>query len=217
MKRKLEKLNDRQFARPRLCGVALLASTICVIVVTFIWPDPLFQGLAGLWIVSEIPEEADAAVVLGGGLETRPFAAAELYRNGFVRRVLVSRVPAALSHGVPVDHSELNRRALLERGVPASAIELFGTLNKDTRDEAVALRDWAKRNRLFAFVIPTEIFSTRRVRLIFRRELAANMGQIKIQAVEPKQYTQFDWWKSKVGILAFQAEVLKYCYYRLAY
>jgi uncharacterized SAM-binding protein YcdF (DUF218 family) len=216
MKRKLEKSDDLRFAKPRLCR-ALLALTLCVIVVTFIWPDPLFQGLAGLWIVSETVEDADAAVVLGGGLETRPFAAAELYRNGFVRRVLISRVPAAFSYGIPVDHTELNRRVLLERGVPASAIEVFGMSNKNTRDEAVALREWAKRNRLSTFVIPTEIFSTRRVQLIFRRELAATMGQVKIQAVEPKQYTQFDWWKSKAGVLAFQAEALKYCYYDLAY
>ena len=67
-------------------------------------------------------------------------------------------------------HSELNREKLLKLGVPIGSIEIFGTANESTRDEAVALREWAERNAASAFIIPTEIFPARRVRWIFRRE-----------------------------------------------
>ena len=35
---------------------------------------------------------ADVVAVLGGGLEVRPFAAAELYKKGFVTKILISQV-----------------------------------------------------------------------------------------------------------------------------
>jgi hypothetical protein len=37
------------------------------------------KELRGAWVVSDSIAPADAIVVLGGGLETRPFAAADLY------------------------------------------------------------------------------------------------------------------------------------------
>ena len=54
--------------------------------------------------------------------------------------------------------SELNRKILLKLGVPAGVIETFGTANRNTRDEAVALREWAERNAASVFIIPSEIF-----------------------------------------------------------
>ena len=38
---------------------------------------------------------ADVVAILGGGLEVRPFAAAEFYNKGLVTKVLVSEVPEA--------------------------------------------------------------------------------------------------------------------------
>jgi hypothetical protein len=40
----------------------------------------ILQGVARAWIVSDSIGPADAIAVLGGGLETRPFAAADLYK-----------------------------------------------------------------------------------------------------------------------------------------
>ena len=64
----------------------------CLCVATWIERDPLLRGMAGLWIVSDAVTKADAAVVLGGGLEGRPFAAADLYRKGIVNRILIAQV-----------------------------------------------------------------------------------------------------------------------------
>ena len=114
-------------------------------------------------------------------------------------------------------HSELNREILLKLGVPGGVIETFGTANKNTRDEAVALREWAERNAASAFIIPTEIFPARRVRWIFRREFFGTTVSIEVPSIEPPDYTRRDWWKTEQGLVAFQNEVLKYIYYRLKY
>ena len=78
----------------------------------------------------------------------RPFAAAELYKKGLVAKVLISQVPETRSSriGAIPGHSELNRMVLLKLGVPDAAIEMFGQANGNTKDEAVALRDWANRH-----------------------------------------------------------------------
>jgi uncharacterized SAM-binding protein YcdF (DUF218 family) len=199
----------------RLATVMLVVACLCV--GTWIERDPLLRGMAGLWIVSDAMIKADAAVVLGGGLDVRPFAAADLYRRGLVNKVLISQVAEdrVASIGVVPGHTELNRQVLLKLGVPAAAIETFGTANRTTKDEALSLRIWAERNNASTFIIPTEIFAARRVQFIFRRELAKKT--IEVLSLEPPRYTMDDWWKTDTGLIAFQNEILKYLYYRMMY
>jgi len=181
--------------------------------------EPLLLGAANLWIVSDPVSRATAIVVLGGGLETRPFVAAELWRRGLADKILISQGPEerAVSIGAMPSQSERNRAILLKLGVPAGAIGTFEAVSKNTRGEAVGLREWAEQNGASAFIIPSEIFPARRVRWIFRREFRGTAVSIEVPAVEPPGYTRSDWWKTEQGLLAFQNEVLKYIYYRLKY
>jgi uncharacterized SAM-binding protein YcdF (DUF218 family) len=181
--------------------------------------ESLLLGAANLWIVSDPVSRATAIVVLGGGIETRPFVAAQLWRKGLADKILISQAPeerAACVGSIP-SQSELNRAVLLKLGVPAGAIETFGVASKNTRGEAVALREWTDQNGASAFIIPSEIFPARRVRWIFRREFRGTAVSIEVLSVEPPGYTRRDWWKKEQGLLAFQNEFLKYIYYRLKY
>ena len=181
--------------------------------------EPVLVGAADLWIISDPVSRADAIVVLWGGLATRPFEAAELWRRGLADKILISQAPEerAVSIGAMPSHTELNREILLKSGIPAGVIETFGTANKNTREEAVALREWAERNAASVFIIPTEVFPARRVRWIFRREFSGTTVSIEVPSIEPPDYTRRDWWKTEHGLVAFQNEVLKYIYYRLKY
>src|SRR5215475_12075233 len=110
--------------------------------------EPLLRRAANLWIVSDAPAPADAVVVLGGQLQVRPVAAADLYRKGLVKKVLISQVAEdhLIGNGAIPGHTDSNRRVLLRLGVPEEAIEAFGKANRNTRDEALALREWAARH-----------------------------------------------------------------------
>jgi hypothetical protein len=149
----------------------------------------------------------------------RPRWAADLYRKGVAKKILISEVdrpqiiiPTGLSH------TELNRAVLLGLGVPPEAVETFGNANKNTREEAVALKHWAERKPgVSAFVIPTELFTARRVRWIFHREFSGGPVEIEVPSFEPPDYTRTDWWRSEQGLISFQNEMLKYIYYRLKY
>jgi uncharacterized SAM-binding protein YcdF (DUF218 family) len=201
----------------RLRIIALLSAVVALLL--WVEREPLFRGAAEAWIVSDPVTQADAAVVLGGGIDVRPFAAAELYRKGLVKKVLVSDVEddRAAALGVVSGHTEANRRVLLSLGVPAAAIENFGSANKNTRDEALALRAWTDQHPTTTLIVPTEIFVARRVRWMFRHEFAGRDVRIIVPSFEPPQYTAARWWEKEAGIVAFQNEILKYLYYRLNY
>ena len=202
--------------RRPLIGMFVLAT---VVAGGWLLREPLFLGATDRWIVSDPVSRADAIVVLWGGLATRPFVAAELWRRGLAKKILISQAPEerAVSIGAMPSHTELNREILLKSGIPAGVIETFGTANKNTREEAVALREWAERNAASVFIIPTEVFPARRVRWIFRREFSGTTVSIEVPSIEPPDYTRRDWWKTEHGLVAFQNEVLKYIYYRLKY
>lgn len=195
----------------RYFAIVLVLAALCVVV--WIEREALLRGSANLWIVSDPITPADAVVVLGGGIDSRPFVAADLYAKGLVKKVLLSEV-----EGVVPGHTESNREVLLKLGVPNSAIETFGNANKNTWEEAVALKAWTDQNSASVLIIPTEIFSARRVRWTFQREFAGTAIRIEVPSFEPSEfYTGAEWWKTEAGMIAFQNEVLKYLYYRMRY
>jgi uncharacterized SAM-binding protein YcdF (DUF218 family) len=202
----------------RYFAVVLVFTALCAGV--WIEREALLRSAADLWIVSDSITPADAVVVLGGGVDVRPFVAADLYAKGLVKKILISEVDDERSVGIGAQpgHTELNRRVLLRLDVPESAIETFGHANKNTEEEAVALKSWAKRNKPSVLIIPTEIFSARRVRWMFRNEFGGTAVRIEVPSFDPpKGYSRAGWWKTADGVVAFQNEVLKYLYYRLNY
>ena len=194
-------------------GVVLLAG-----VLSWIERAPLLRAAAAWWIVADRPGPADAVAVLGGGVEDRPFAAAAYYRQGIVRRVLISNVgggPAERLGALP-SHASANREVLLRLGVPAAAIETFGTRIVNTHDEVLALHEWAERAGATALIVPTELFTTRRLSWMLHR-VFGDAVTIRVTAQVPEQYDRSNWWRDEGGIVAFQNEVLKYLYYRFKY
>ena len=179
---------------------------------------PLLTGLADAWIVSDPPGPADAAVIFGGGVDTRPFAAADYYKQGLVGKILLSNVGSSPAEqiGVLNAQADIERAILLKLGVPAPAIETFGSDLTNTYDEAAALRDWAARTGARGIIVPTENFSARRVRWILHRVIPDGIV-VRVPALNRLDYRRDDWWKSEKGVVAFQNEVLKLVYYKLKY
>jgi uncharacterized SAM-binding protein YcdF (DUF218 family) len=205
--------------RMRRLGVFVLLLT-CLGAGAWLARELLLRGLADLWIVSDgVTTQADAVAVLGGQIEIRPFAAADLYRRGLAKKVLVSsnEEPRSAVIGAVHGHTESNRRVLLKLGVPEDAIETFGQANRSTSAEAAALREWTERHGVSSIIIPTEVFATRRVRWIFDREFAGRGIRIQVLSLESPEYARTEWWRTSIGLITFQNEVVKYIYYRLHY
>jgi uncharacterized SAM-binding protein YcdF (DUF218 family) len=210
--------------RPRPRGMTrrvVLALVACIVVVglwAWLKPDTLLRGAADLWIVSDEPAPADAVAVLGGGLEYRPFAAADYYRRGLAPKILISNVGVTPAEqlGVLQSHVRANSEVLQKLGVPAAAIEPFGDHLSDTFTEATALHEWAVRNGAHRIIVPTDIFASRRLRWTLHR-VFGNDAVTLVPAVNPPDYQRDNWWRNERGIIGFQNEVMKYLYYRLKY
>jgi uncharacterized SAM-binding protein YcdF (DUF218 family) len=161
----------------------------------------LLRSAVDLWIVSDPIGPADAVAVFGGGLADRPFAAAQYYREGLVEKILVDGPDS--------------EAALLTLGTPAGAIETFGNALRNTHEEVLALRAWAERNNTCSIIVPTEIFSARRVRWMLHREFPSDCV-IRVIALDPAQYRR-DWWRQVEGVTAFETEVIKFLFYIVRY
>ena len=128
----------------------------------------LLTAAANICIVDDAFQEANAIVVLVGGLDTRPFAAAELFRRGLAPRILVSdtKTSPAERHGILPREVDLARTSLAKLGVPAGAVAVLGEEVSNTYEEARALGAWARSAGAKRVIVPTEIFVTHRTRWI---------------------------------------------------
>jgi len=66
-------------------------------------------------------------------------------------------------------------------------------------------------------ITPKDVFHTRRVRWLYRKELRSTGITTEIEAVPVHEYEVKDWRQHEQGVIAFQNEVLKYAYYRIKY
>jgi uncharacterized SAM-binding protein YcdF (DUF218 family) len=197
----------------------LLAIGGALILTGYFFRAPLLTGLAEAWVVNEPVARADAIVVLGGGVENRPFAAARLFHDGVAPRILYMDVKPGPAEelGVALSEKELTRRILLSNNVPGTALLAIGTNVASTYDESQAVRAWATQSGATSIVITTDLFHTRRARWIFHHELRDTPVKIYVVAVEPVRYKINDWWRNEEGLIQFQNEIIKSVYYWFEY
>jgi len=195
------------------CGLFLL-----IVFVTAAIGAAVGLSYAGEWLsAGDRPQQADAILVLGGGY-SRPFQAADLYRQGLARKVYVS-VPARSDEyrlldeaGIPFPREEeVVRQVLLKKGVPASAIEYLGKDSISTAAEARAAR------ALFAngtprLLVVTSPYHLRRARMTFSDALPAADIRVVASSYDPFPLA---WWKDQNAARNVLLELAKITFYRL--
>lgn len=208
------------FQNRLLKRLALSVVVLCgVLVVLFLARAPILRSAANLWIVDEAVTEADAVVVLGGGLQNRPFAAAGLYHAGRAPKILLMRVkpsPTTELRLTPTEQ-ELTRKMLLSQGVPETDLIEIGNNVASSRDEAVAVADWVARTGAKRILIPTDPFHTHRVHWLYEKVLRARGVEVIVTAAPRREYSADDWWQHEEGLIDFQNEIIKYLLYRVKY
>jgi uncharacterized SAM-binding protein YcdF (DUF218 family) len=161
----------------------------------------ILRSATSFWVISDQVSQADAIVVLGGRVDIRPAAAAELYKQGLAPQILIPRNEA------------LDRQTLLHLGIPSQAIMAYGNNLSSTYDEARAVAEWMTQNGARRIIVVAELFGSRRVRWVFNRVLAPIGAGVQVFVAVPQEYNLDHWWAKK----AFLNEVFKYLYYRLRY
>ena len=196
---------------------ALLA--LCSLLFAYLFRGPILTTFTNIWVVDEEAIPADAVVVLGGGVNTRTFAAAEMYNQGLVKKVLIPDVLLEPSEkmGLKKSHTDECKEIVLGNGVPESAIELFGTQVSSTWEEIHAIKDWCSTNNPAVLLFPTEFPMSRRLNWVINQVLNDSGVAINVVPIDHFKYERESWWTNEYGLIDFQNEVIKYVFYRFKY
>jgi uncharacterized SAM-binding protein YcdF (DUF218 family) len=205
---------------PRLrLFLVFLGALFLFVLLLFLLRAPILTGLARLWVVNDPLQKADAIVVLGGGLQDRPFEAARLYHAGYAPKVLLMNPkPSPTTElKLTLPDWQLARMVLYKKEVPETNILVAPRVVSSTFEETLAVKEWAISNHVQKVIIPTGIFHTRRARWIFQKTLRDSPVQVIFVGITPQEYSITDWWQHEEGLIDFQNEILKLIFYHLKY
>jgi uncharacterized SAM-binding protein YcdF (DUF218 family) len=204
-------------SRRRLLVALLLAAAV----LATCWVNrPRLLRAAASWLdVGERPRKADYVMLLTGGEDSRPFAAAALVKAHWARRVLVAETapgPEAIDGIAPPCH-EVDRRVLLKRGIPAADVAILPGAAETTYDEAVAFAAFLRDKPNARALVVTNDCHTRRSRWVFARVLGDRAWQVSVVSAPSDEFPMERWWHSQVGLLSITTEFPKLVFYAARY
>jgi uncharacterized SAM-binding protein YcdF (DUF218 family) len=177
----------------------------------------------GSYLHQEDPlQKADAIFVLGGARVERWLEAYDLYREGYAPVIMLSpeRPEAAetliRSRGITFPSTpELQRDALVQLGVPASAILAPAGPVDNTAQEADLLRTTAAARQWKRVIVVTSKLHTRRAGFAMRRGLDGSGIAIGLRGSRYDRADPAAWWRSRADIRFGSSEWMKLVLYRL--
>jgi len=179
-------------------GVLLL---LIVVLLAVILRAPILSALGAYLVRADAPQKADAVLVLAGdGWGHRILAGAQLAREGYAPKVLVSGPDGAYGN----HDCELAIPFAVKHGFPASYFVHVEHTGRSTMAEAKAVLTVIRRMGIHRLLIVTSDYHTRRAGSIFRT-LAPDL-KILVVAAPDEFFTSDGWWHTREGQKTFLLE-----------
>ena len=171
----------------------------------------------GRFLVSEDPlEKADALYVLGGARADRWLEAADLYREGYAPRIILSSggpdggEEFLQARGIRIpSEADIARQVLLQIGIPLEVIALTDRPHDNTSEESMSLSRLVEQERWRAVIVVTSKYHTRRTRLEVKRLFPDSPVKIIIRGSRYDRYDADGWWWSRQDQRNTLLEVIK--------
>jgi len=170
---------------------------------------------AGWLHVDNKPEQADAALVLAGGYY-RALYAADLYQQGYVKHIYISRAVVGDDQlllerlGISNMRQEnVYQRILLHQGVPPAAISILGASAISTYEEAVNTQQLLS-GKIDKLLVVTSPFHARRAQIIFSDVMK---GMQVIVVSTPYEVFSERWWENQNVSRNVVLELMKIPFY----
>jgi len=172
----------------------LVLAVLAVVVLALIFHNAFLTALGAYLVKAGPPEKADIALVLAGdGEGNRILKAAQLARQGYVSKVLVSGPSGIYGHY----ECDLAIPFAVKAGYPES---YFVHLENDARSTQEEARDAIARLRqlgVHSVLLVTSDYHTRRAGKIFRS--AAPDLRFIVVAAPDVSFTPGGWWHNRQG------------------
>ncbi|MDX6575813.1 MAG: hypothetical protein QOE96_1766 [Blastocatellia bacterium] len=197
--------------------IALLGAVV-------LWPLLAWLGAHLLIVKSELGS-ADAIVVMSGSstyLERADWAA-KLYREGRAPIVILTNDSLISGWDKQEERNpyfyELAARALQQRGVPESKIQVVSDIALGTYEESLGVRDYATAHHLKRLLVVTSAYHTRRTLWSLRHASQGSGIEIGIDSPPPGWQTPAPsrWWWRRWGWKVVAGEYVKLIYYWMRY
>ena len=178
-------------------ALALLA-LLFLAAVAFLARDVWLTALGEALIHDDGASQAEIAVMLAGdNWGYRLTKAAELAKQGYVPRVLVSG-PAGF---YDVNEADAAIHFAIGKGYPAEwFIPLYHT-SRSTREEAVTVLDALKQRNIHSFLLVTSNYHSSRARRIFLNAERQRGGgpELRVVASGDRDFSPANWWRNREG------------------
>ena len=171
--------------------------------VVIVLTHSLWMGWMGAFLVEgESPSRADLVVVLAGD-PYRILKAAELVKEGYAPKVLVSG--AAGFYGL--HESDLAIPFAVKRGFPASCFISFPHEAHSTEEEARAIWPELRKRNVHRVLVVTSDYHTRRALHVLRARWPDI--DVRVVAAPDEFFSAYGWWHTREGRKTFFLECSK--------
>ena len=164
----------------------------------FLARDVWLAALGSALIHDDGASRAEIAVVLAGdNWGNRLTKAAELVKQGYVPRLLVSGPPGFYD----INEADAAIQYGIRKGYPAEwFVPLYHTAHS-TREEAVFVLDALKQRNIHSFLLVTSDYHTARARRIFLNAERQRGGGPDLRAVASadRYFSATSWWRNREG------------------
>lgn len=181
-----------------------------------------FVALGAFLAPEDAVEMVDAIVVLAGSTMERPMEAADLYRDGYSRTIVLTRQvrdggeQALVARGISFPEDvERVRQALLELGIPRQAIVIPERAHSSTAAEAITIRELTASHGWRRIIVVSSKYHLRRARFAFRRELRETGVEVVMRGTRYDPSDPERWWRHRADLREVGPEALKLVAYVL--
>jgi uncharacterized SAM-binding protein YcdF (DUF218 family) len=198
----------------------IAAGILAIALITYALSPRLLTAAGDHLIHSDSLQRADVIVVLAPRLD-RVMEAAELYRQGYAPRVIVTRAvrdaseQELIDRGILQSAEDLRRDALVSLGVPRDSIIIIDGLADSTAEEARLFAEWASSHPIRRAIVVTSPPHTYRSRLSFVRAVEYLGLDILVHPSPRHPFRRDTWWRSRATLRDGLSEWQKLLYYQL--
>lgn len=207
-------IEEKRKSRINNCKLALIVIA-ALIAALILFREPLLARAGNALVASDPLREADAIVVLMGSVPDRIVHGAELYKEGYSRRLVMVRTKEYEAYDIMEELDldipglvDINKDIALQLGVPQKDIIVLDHGSDSTFDEAVAVKDYLEANNKTTVIVVTSKYHSARAKETFARVTGNDFEII----LSPSPYDPFDpdqWWKHRAHARSLFFEYLK--------
>ena len=180
--------------------------------------------IGSLLVVEDPLIQADVVLPLAGGDWDREIEAAELFRGGHARDVVLTLEPEAATRtyltdrGIYLPTAEERRlKVLAALGVPPERVTVIRTPVTSTLDEARLVGAWAAGSGVRTVILVSTPYHTARAKYIFDRYAATAQTKFIVRSTKLSEFRPDSWWTSRAMLREGIFELEKLVAYRLRY